>query len=165
MSSNEESWVIFREQYPQFMKLMRTLAKTDWYVRDGWVMFVGHYHAGIFLQLSKAHWFNQTLDGIHFEIGLTAGSLAEKRATIDLHIGHRNLFDRQRFNELTLAQMAEAVQEMDSVTRFSKKNLSERLSAEVKFTKSGFAKQLTEAFTQLCVLGSIIDDGLAQLTD
>ena len=62
-----ESWHIFIEQYPQFMKLQRELGKTAWYGRDGWVSFIGHYHAGIYMQIYKGHWFNYTLDGIHLE--------------------------------------------------------------------------------------------------
>ena len=164
MSNNiPESWQIFIEQYPQFMKLQRKLATMDWYINDGWVLFVGHFHAGIFMQLYKSHWFNYTLDGIHFETGLTAGSLTTKRLGIDLHIGHRNLFDREKFNELTVPLMAEVVAKWDGDVRFSGTNLSDRLSIKVAFTKTGFAEQLTQAFTRLSPLGAIIDEGLAQL--
>jgi hypothetical protein len=158
-----ESWQIFMEQYPQFMKLQRKLATMDWYTNEGWVMFVGHFHAGIFMQLYKAHWFNYTLDGIHFETGLTTESLSTKKLGLDLHIGHRNLFDRVKFNEITIPRMAEVVATWDDDYRFSKKNLTNRLSIEVPFTKTGFAEQLIRAFTRFSPLGSIIDEGLAQL--
>jgi hypothetical protein len=55
-----ESWQIFIEQYPQFIKLQRKLAKMDWYIRDEWVMFVGHYFAGIFTQIYKSNWLNSS---------------------------------------------------------------------------------------------------------
>jgi len=158
-----ESWQIFIEQYPQFMKLQRKLATTDWYINQGWVIFVGHFHAGIFMQLYKAHWFNYSLDGIHFETGLSAESLRTKKLGLDLHIGHRNLFDRVKFNELTIPRMAEVVAAWDDDHSFSEKNLSNRLSIEVPFTKTGFAQQVTQALTRLSPLGSIIDEGLAQL--
>lgn len=158
----DPSWRIFIDQYPQFMKLMRKLAATDWYVEDGWVMFVGYYHAGIYMQLYKAHWYNNALEGIHIELGLSNEALKKKQAQIDLHIGHRNLFDRARFNELTLDRMANITADWSNCT-FSRKNLSERLSVTVPFTKSGFATQLAAALAQISALGPIIDDGLAQL--
>lgn len=158
-----ESWQIFIEQYPQFMKLQRKLATTDWYINDGWVMFVGHYHAGIFMQLYKSHWFNYTLDGIHFETGLSAESLQSKTLMLDLHIGHRNLFDRAKFNEITIPEMAVVVATWSDDCKFSTKNLSDRLSMQVSFTKTGFAEQLTRAFTRMNQLAPIIDDGLGQL--
>ncbi len=162
-SSIPQSWQIFIEQYPQFMKLQRKLAAYDWYTNGGWVMFVGHYHAGIYMQLYKSHWHNYTLDGVHLETGMSAESLESKALQIDLHIGHRNLFDREKFNQITIPRMAEAVAGLGDEVTFSNRNLSERLSLEVKFTKTRFAEQLAEAFTHLSVLGPIIDEGLAQL--
>jgi hypothetical protein len=156
-------WRLFIEQYPQFQALQRALAKEDWFVRDGWVMYIGHYHAGIYAQVFKPHWFNQTGDGIHLEFGLDQNSLDIKSVTLDLHVGHRNLFDRQRFNELTIHQMETATKTL-GLAKFSKTNLSARLSLAVKFTKTGFSKQITNALTQLSVLGPIIDDGLKQLS-
>lgn len=158
-----DSWHIFMAQYPQFMKLQRKLGGIDWYVDGGWTMFIGHFHAGIFVQIFKPHWYNQTLDGIHFETGLTAESLASKTIGIDLHIGHKNLFDREKFNDLTISHMAEIVSTWENDLKFSKDTLSSRLNMQVPFTKTGFATQLTTAFTQLCTLGSIIDKGLADL--
>ena len=159
-----EGWSIFIDQYPQFTKLQRELAKTDWFVNDGWTAFIGYYHAGIYIQLFKPHWFNHTGDGIHLEMGITAETLAAKKTTIDLHVGHRNLFDRVRFNELTIAPMQEMVASWGNGVTFSKTNLSERMRVDVSFTKSGFPKQVTVAFTQMCQLGPIIDDSLKQLS-
>ena len=158
---------IFAEQYPQFMKLQRQLAKADWYVQDGWVLFIGLMYSGIFFQLYKTHWHNYTLDGIHFEAGMDEASLENKTLQIDLHIGHRNLFDRERFNELTIDSMAEVVDSWNNADiRFSKKNLSERLSVPVKFSQSGFPKQISNALTPLCLeLAPIIDEGLLKLKD
>jgi hypothetical protein len=158
-----ENWQIFIEQYPQFMKLQRKLATTDWFSQGGWSLFIGHYHAGIYAQIYKANWFNYSLDGIHFEAGITAESLKDKVARLDLHVGHRNLFDREKFNELTIPRMTDVVATWEGDIRFSTTNLSDRLSLEVPFTKTHFAEQLTNAFTQLSSLAPIIDDGLAQL--
>jgi hypothetical protein len=159
-----ESWQIFIGQYPQLMKLQRKLGTTDWYARDGWVMFIGHYHAGIYAQLYKSHWYNHTLDGIHLEMGLSAENLASKTLSLDLHIGHRNLFDREKFNQITIPKMAEAVSSWEDVqVKFSRQNLSERLTVQIKFTKIGFPDQVTKAFTRLSALGPIIDEGLAKL--
>ena len=47
--------------------------------------------------------------------------------------------------------------------RFSRTNLSERLSLPVRFTKSGFGKQVAAALSQLSELAPIIDDGLSRL--
>lgn len=163
MSTISASWQIFVEQYPQFMKLQRKLATMDWYINDGWVMFVGHFHAGIFMQLYKSHWFNYTLDGIHIETGLTAESLQTKTLGIDLHIGHRNLFDREKFNETTVPHMAEVVATWEGEKKFSPNNLSNRLSIQVPFTKTGFAGQVAQALSRVSTLGPIIDHGLAQL--
>lgn len=158
-----QNWQIFMEQYPQFMKLQRKLATQNWFSNGGWSLFIGHYHAGIFAQVYKANWFNYSLDGIHFEMGITAESLNENIARLDLHVGHRNLFDREKFNELTVPRMADIVATWEGSVRFSKNNLSDRLSLEVPFTKTRFAEQLTAGFSQLNSLTPIIDEGLANL--
>lgn len=158
-----ESWQIFIDQYPQLMKLQRKLGTLGWYKNDGWTMFIGHFHAGIYAQIFKPHWYNYTLDGIHFETGLTAESLQTKTLGIDLHIGHKNLFDREKFNDITIPQMGKVIATWDNEVKFSPDNLSGRLSLTIPFTKTGFATQAANAFTQLCTLGVIIDDGIAQL--
>jgi hypothetical protein len=159
----ETSWKIFIEQYPQFMKLMRKLGGKDWYADGGYAMFIGQYHAGIYAQVYKHNWFNYTLDGIHFETGLTAESLETRKLQIDLHIGHRNLFDREKFNELTIPKMEEIVGQWEGEVKFSKSNLSDRLSLWVKFTKSGFGEQIAAGFTRLAELSPIIDEGLERI--
>ena len=158
-----EKWEIFIEQYPKFLKVQRELARNEWYRNDGWVMFIGSSWNGIYSQVYKAHWHNYTLDGIHFEMGMGADNLASKTMQLDLHIGHRNLFDRERFNSLTIDRMAQVVETWADVS-FSKHNLAERLSLTVSFTKTKFPQQIADGFAQLCTqLGPIIDDGLAKL--
>lgn len=163
-STISASWQLFIEQQPQCMKVLRQLSNRAWYASEGWASFIGPYHAGIFMQIAKGNWYNHGLDGIHFEFGLTEETLAAKRLTIDLHVGHKNLFDRERFNELTVARMAEVVESWEvEGLRFSRTNLSERLSMPVRFTKSGFGKQVAEALTTMRELAPVIDDGLARL--
>jgi len=163
MEELTENWNIFIEQYPQFIKLQRELAKRDWYVNDGWTMFIGQYFAGIYAQVYKTNWFNYTLDGVHIETGMTAESLAENKLQIDLHIGHRNLFDREKFNEFTIPEMAKIIEEWDVPKKFSEKNLSDRLSIWVPFTKTSFAKKIAVGFDLMCSLGDVIDNGIARL--
>ncbi len=162
-NSLPENWQIFMEQYPEFMKLQRKLATLDWYKDNGWVMFVGHYHAGIYFQHYKSNWFNYSLEGIHFEAGMTAESLKTKKLQLDLHIGHRNLFDREKFNEITIPQMAAVVATWPAGYRFSKTNLAERLSVDIPFTKTGFANQVADALNNMNALAAIIDAGIAKL--
>lgn len=158
------SWQLFIEQHPQLMKVMRQLSGLEWYSSGGWSSFIGHYHAGIYMQVAKGSWFNYGLDGIHFEFGLTEEALQAKQLSIDLHVGHRNLFDRQTFNALTVGRMGQVAEgwEVEGL-RFSRTNLSERLSLPLRFTKSGFGKQVAAGLTRMSELAPIIDDGLAQL--
>ena len=95
---------LFVEQQPQCMKVLRQLSSMDWYATGGWSSFIGLYHAGIYMQVAKGNWYNHGLDGIHFEFGLTQEALAAKTLAIDLHIGHKNLFDREQFNALPLIE-------------------------------------------------------------
>lgn len=161
-----ENWEIFEVYYPQFLKVQRELAKNDWYRDDGWTMFIGYYHAGIYLQLYKPNWHNYTLDGVHIEIGLDADSLQSRKLRIDLHIGHRNVFDREQFNDLTVEAMYETVTAwQDAEVTFSKTNLSQRVSLVVPFTKTGFTTQVADNLAMVATtLGPIIDEGLASLT-
>ena len=146
------------------MKVLRQLSGLDWYAAGGWSSFIGPYHAGIYMQVAKGNWYNHGLDGIHFEFGLTQEALDSKTLTIDLHIGHRNLFDREKFNALTIERMTEIANGWETEgIRFSRTNLTERLSLPVGFTKSGFGKQVAAALTQLSELAPIIDDGLSRL--
>ncbi len=158
--SLDQSWSIFIEQYPQFMKLLNRLGKTDWYPREGWTMFIGQFHAGLYMQMYKTHWFNHGLNGVHIETGVSAESLASKTLRIDLHIGHANLFDRVKFNQHTIPRIAEATRDWGDGYVLSTKNLSDRLHGHVRFTKTGFANQLTEELSRWRALGPIIDDGL-----
>lgn len=161
--SLDQSWQIFFEQYPQFMKLLRKLGRQDWYTDGSYTMFIGQYHAGIYAQVYKSNWYNYTLDGIHFETGLSAESLEDRILQLDLHIGHRNLFDREKFNTLTIPRMAEVVEGWEEEIKFSRSNLSDRLSLWIKFTKTGFADQVAAGFARLAELSPIIDEGLARL--
>ncbi len=146
------------------MKVLRQLNGMDWYAAGGWASFIGPYHAGIYMQIAKGNWYNYGLDGIHFEFGLTEEALAAKTLSIDLHVGHRNLFDRQQFNALTVERMAKIVEGWDvEGLRFSSTNLSERLSMPVRFTKSGFGTQVAASLAQMSELAPIIDDGLDRL--
>ena len=159
----DASWQLFAEFYPQFQKVMRRLAALDWYRNGNYSFFIGHYHAGIFTQVSRPGWFNQTLDGVHFETGLTDENLKTKRLQLDLHIGHKNLFDRETFNALTVERMAGVVEQWDGDWKFSKTNLSDRVGLTIPFTKSGFADQVAAGFTRLAELAPLIDEGLAGL--
>lgn len=158
-----ESWQIFIDQYPQMMSLIHQLARQDWYVRDGWTAFLGHFHSGSYLQVFKPHWYNQTGDGIHLETGLTASALASNTTGIDLHVTHKNLFDRDKFNAYATPRIAELVKTWPGEVWFKEHTISERLGMRVKFTKTNFPQQMAAAFTQLSTLGPIIDEGLAQL--
>ena len=158
------SWQLFIERHPQLMKVLRQLSSMDWYAAGGWASFIGPYHAGIYMQIAKGNWYNYGLDGIHFEFSLTEETLAAKTLSIDLHVCYRNLFDRQQFNALTVERMGEIVEGWDvEGLRFSRTNLSERLSMPVRFTKSGFSKQVAAALAQMSELAPIIDDGMDRL--
>lgn len=158
-----EDWQIFVEQYPQMMSVIRQLARQDWYVQEGWTAFLGHFHSGIYMQVYKPHWYNHTGDGIHLETGLTASALAGSTTGIDLHVTHKNLFDRDKFNAYATPRMAELVKTWQGEVWFKEHTVSERLGMKVKFTKTNFPQQMAAAFTQLSALGPIIDSGLAQL--
>ncbi len=163
-TTNSPSMQLFVEQYPQCMKVLRQLSNMDWYAAGGWSSFIGPYHAGIYMQIAKGTWFNHGLDGIHFEFGLTQESLDNRTLEIDLHVGHKNLFDREQFNAITVERMEEVVNGWGTEdVRFSRTNLSGRLSLPVRFTKSGFGKQVAAALTQMSDLAPIIDDGLSRI--
>ncbi len=158
------SWQLFIDQHPQCMKVLRQLSNLDWYQTGGWASFIGPYHAGIYMQVAKGNWYNYGLDGIHFEFGLTQESLDAKTLSIDLHVCHKNLFDREQFNALTIDRLEEVVNGWEAEgIRFSRTNLTDRMSLPVRFTKTGFGKQVAAALTQMSELAPIIDDGLNRL--
>jgi hypothetical protein len=90
-------------------------------------------------------------------------SLDTKTLRIDLHIGHANLFDRAKFTQFTIPLIAEAVSGWGAGYTLSTKILSDRLHGHVRFTKTGFANQLTEEFSRWRTLGPIIDQGIRNL--
>ena len=159
-----ESWNLYIEQYPLVMAAYRRMAKSDWFIRGGWVGFVGYYTHGIYLQLYKAHWYNQGLDGIHFEVALDAGCVARKTASIQLHITHKSVLpDRDRFNELTIPRMKQQMADWDARYQLSETKLSERINLDVPYTKSTFARRVADEFERLSELGVIVDRALAEL--
>ncbi|MXX26193.1 MAG: hypothetical protein F4Z82_12225 [Caldilineaceae bacterium SB0668_bin_21] len=158
------SWQLFIDQHPQCMKVLRQLSNLEWYQTGGWSSFIGPYHAGIYMQVAKGNWYNYGLDGIHFEFGLTQESLDAKTLSIDLHVCHKNLFDREKFNALTIDRLEEVANGWEAEgIRFSRTNLTDRMSLPVRFTKTGFGKQVSAALTQMSELAPIIDDGLNRL--
>lgn len=158
-----DSWRVFVDQYPQVMKAYRRVAKADWFRDGGWVGFVGHYTHGIFLHVYKPHWYNQELDGIHFELALDADAVKRKVANIQLHITHKNILpDREGFNQYTIPRMSNLVRGWGPRYDLSETKLSERLNLNVPFTNSNFAAKVADEFAQVCQLGWIIDEGLAR---
>jgi hypothetical protein len=160
----DASWLLFVEQYPQVMAAYRKVARMAWFQEEGWVAFVGHYTHGIFMQLYKPHWFNGEFDGIHFELALDANCVQNKVVSIQLHITHKAVLpDRDQFNAFTIPKMKQAIADWDARYTFSETKLSERLSLTVPVTKSTFAQKVADELTQVCRLGVIIDEGLAEL--
>ncbi|MEZ4616820.1 MAG: hypothetical protein R2867_15130 [Caldilineaceae bacterium] len=160
----DTSWELFVEQYPLVMAAYRKVAWMAWFQEEGWVAFVGHYTHGIFMQLYKPHWYNGEFDGIHFELALDAKCVENKVASIQLHITHKALLpDRDRFNALTIPRMKQVVADWDARYEFSETKLSERLNLTVTVTKSSFAKRVSDELAQVCRLGVIIDEALAEL--
>lgn len=159
-----ESWMLFVEQYPQVMAAYRKIARMDWFQAGGWVAFIGHYTHGIFMQLYKPHWYNQELQGIHFELALDAHCVASRTASIQLHITHKALLpDREKFNAITIPKLKTVVEQWGPGYEFSETKLSERLNRNVPFTKSNFAQKVCAEFSQLCQLGEQIDEALDAL--
>lgn len=159
-----DSWAIFIEQYPQVMKAYRRMAKQAWFQDGHWAAFVGHYPHGIFMQVYKSHWYNQEFDGIHIELALDAGCLKSNLANIQLHITHRNVLpDRERFNQVTIPRMAAMVNEWGPRYELSQTRLSERLNLNVLFAQSTFARKVADEMAQVCHLGVVIDEALAEL--
>jgi len=115
------------------------------------------------MQMYKLRWYNHTLDGIHIEMGIDAESIRRGTIRIDLHIAHRNLFDREKFNERTVPYMKSLVASWGEGYEFNATNLSARLSTEVRVTKSGFADRLAKELTRWSELGPIIDEGVSGL--
>ena len=163
MATIDPSWQVFTGYFGEFMKVLRELGRRDWYVDGQYVTFIGHYHAGIYAQVYKGHWHNYTLDGVHYELGFTSESIATKSVRFDLHIGHRNLFDRAAFNELTVSRMAEIAAAWEGEYRFSASNLSDRVHFTQPFRKSKFATDIADGFERLSAFGDVIDDGLRRL--
>ena len=158
------SWQLFIDQHPQCMKVLRQLSNLEWYQTGGWSSFIGPYHAGIYMQVAKGNWYNYGLDGIHFEFGLTQENLDAKTLSIDLHVCHKNLFDREKFNALTIDRLEEVANSWEAEgIRFSRTNLTDRMSLPVRFTKTGFGIQVSAALTQMSELAPIIDEGLNEL--
>lgn len=146
------------------MSLVRKLSQEDWYQAGQYASFVGHYHEGAYVQLYKPNWHNQSLDGLHFEVGISPQALAKKTVQIDLHVGHKNVFDRQAFNKRTVTKLEQAVSTWDGLEyRFSRTNLSERLNLKWPVTKSKFVVQLTAGFKKMDELSAILDEGFEDL--
>lgn len=159
-----ESWTLFVDQYPQVMKAYRRMAKTSWFREGGWVAFVGHYTNGIFMQVYKPHWYNHEFEGIHFELALDARCIENRTASLQLHITHKSVLpDRERFNAITIPRMREMVREWGAQYELSETKLSERLNLNIPYTQSNFAQRVADELCQVCKLGPIIDDAIAEL--
>lgn len=152
------------DYYPPLMQVYRKIATTEWFQQKGWNAFIGHYTHGIFMQLSKPHWYNYTFDGIHFELAMDASCAERRVASLQLHITHKNLLpDRDAFNAYTIPRMQAVVSAWGSPYEFSATKLSERLNCTIPFTATTFAPRVAAALTQVCTLDTIIDEALVTL--
>lgn len=157
-------WLLFAEQFPQFMKTYRRLAREKWFRDEGWTAFIAHYREGIFMQLYKLHWYNQEHEGIHLELALNARLLQRKEANLQLHVTHRNLLpDRARFNEVTAPAMRKLIEDLEEPFQFRQDRLSERVNVNFTFSRSNFAEKAADCIGKLRPLGDIVDDALFRL--
>jgi hypothetical protein len=159
-----DDWVVFIDFYPQFMQVYRKVAKTAWFQQRHWNGFVGHYPHGIFMQLSKPHWYNYAFDGIHFELAMDQPSAEKQLASVQLHITHKAVLpDREAFNAYTIPRMLAMVEPWDSRYELSPSKSSERLNCTIPFTRTTFAPRVAEALAHVCQLDTIIDAALETL--
>lgn len=157
-------WALFIEYYPRFLQVYRKIAGSGWFQDRGWNGFVGHYTHGIFMHLSKPHWYNQTFDGIHFELAMDASCAERQVASLQLHITHKNLLpDREAFNAYTIPRMESVVAGWGAPWELSTTKRSERLNCTIPFTPSTFAARIVPPLTMACQLDGIIDEALATL--
>ncbi|RIK40318.1 MAG: hypothetical protein DCC55_15430 [Chloroflexi bacterium] len=159
-----DDWVVFIDFYPRFMQVYRRVVKTSWFQQGQWTAFIGHYTHGIFMQMSKPHWYNYEFDGIHFELAIDKPSAEQQLASIQLHITHKSVLpDREAFNAYTIPRMLEMVEAWDRRYELSPSRPSERLNCTIPFTTTTFAPRVAEALTQACQLDTIIDEALQTL--
>ena len=76
-------WLLFTEQFPQFMKTYRRLAREAWFQDEGWTAFIAHYREGIYMQVYKLHWCNHLHGGIHMELALNQQLLEKKKVYLE----------------------------------------------------------------------------------
>jgi hypothetical protein len=161
---DEPSWIVFIDYYPHFMRVYRKLAKTAWFQHGCWSAFVGHYTHGIFLQLSKPHWYNYDFDGIHIELAVDASCAERQLASLQLHITHKTVLpDRDAFNAYTIPRIQAIVASWKGHYEVSTTKPSERLSCTIPFTPTTFAAKVSEAISQVAQLDTIIDEALQTL--
>ena len=63
-----------------FRNLEKKLNQSNWF-GDGWEI----YNRGVYLQLSKANWYNQNQGGIHFETYIENPQIKRKRFPVCMH--------------------------------------------------------------------------------
>lgn len=158
------SWSVFMDYYPRYMQVYRKLAKTSWFRHGQWTAFVGHYTHGIFLQLSKPHWYNYEFDGIHIELAMDSACAERQQASVQLHITHKAVLpDRDAFNAYTIPQFERMVRSWNGPFEVSTTKPSERVNGVIPFTPTTFAGRVTDAITQIAQLDTIIDPALQTL--
>ncbi len=158
------NWLLFTEQFPQFMKTYRRLAREAWFQDEGWTAFIAHYREGIYMQVYKLHWCNHLHGGIHMELALNQQLLETKRVNLAFDAHKEGLiFDRDQLNVETTTAMKELVQDLGEPFEFREKSLSTRISATFGCSPSNFAVKAAKHFELLRPVGQIIDDALLRL--
>ncbi|GEM_PF-1260343 len=157
-------WAVFIDYYPRCMQVYRKIAKTDWFQQNHWTAFVGHYTHGIFLQLSKPHWYNYDFDGIHVELALDCSCAERQIASLQLHITRKAVLpDREAFNAYTIPRIQTMVAAWHGPFEVSTTKPSERVNCAIPFTPTTFAPKVSDAITQIAQLDTIIDEALQTL--
>lgn len=155
-----ESWSIFIQYYPLFKKLERQLVCQPWFA-DGWIFYTGHFNEGIFLQLYKTGWHNYNQRGIHLETWISLDGVRNRSVPVVLHI-EREAPHRKEFNRLLTERGISLMTSWPGYS-VSRTNTMERFIHRFPLSRNTLVKQLTEEFSRVQEIGTIIDSVLATL--
>lgn len=157
-------WLLFTQQFPQFMKTYRRLARESWFQSEGWTAFIAHYREGIYMQIYKLHWHNHLHEGIHLELAQNEQLLKMKKVNLELHAHKEGLGDvRNHLNDEITIALQTLAQELGAPFEFLPKSLSGKISATFACAPSNFAVKAVQHIALLRPVGQIIDDALTHL--
>ena len=163
MYTDDPRRLILAAWLPLFEKLAERLAAEPWWKR-GWISRTGHFDEGIYFQIYKPGWQDESLTGVHLETWITIDGLMSLSLPVVLHV-EPGTPERDRVNALLVERASALMAGWPGRTIPVEHDPTERYSFRLSLTRPDLLESLVEEFRRMAPIDAIIDAILEEGVD